>query len=89
MTSGEGGNAACGLAFRSPRRASLVVFDELNHPLVFAAGVLCCDHRQMETRMVELSQLVGLFAGKLLEQQDVVEDILDSAVGTAINVEQV
>lgn len=39
--------------------------------------------------MVELSQLVGLFAGKLMEQQEVVEDILDSAVGTAVNVEQV
>ena len=39
--------------------------------------------------MVELSQLLGLFTGKLMEQQDQVEEIYEAALGTNINVEQV
>lgn len=42
----------------------------------------------MEGKMLELSQLLGLFTGKLLEQQDQVEEIHEAAVGTHDNVGQ-
>ena len=48
-----------------------------------------CDDRMMEGKMVELSQLLGLFTGKLMEQQDQVEEIYEAALGTNDNVEQV
>lgn len=39
--------------------------------------------------MVELSQLLGLFTGKLMEQQDQVEEIFEAAASANVNVEQV
>lgn len=45
--------------------------------------------RMMEGKMVELSQLLGLFTGKLMEQQDQVEEIYEAALGTNENVGQV
>lgn len=42
----------------------------------------------MEGKMLELSQLLGLFTGKLLEQQDQVEEIHEAARGTHDNVGQ-
>lgn len=45
--------------------------------------------RQVEARMVELSQLLGMFTGKLQEQQEHVDEIHEAAVGTTVNVEKV
>jgi t-SNARE complex subunit (syntaxin) len=42
----------------------------------------------MEGKMVELSQLLGLFTGKLMEQQDQVDEVHEAAVGTQENVGQ-
>jgi t-SNARE complex subunit (syntaxin) len=39
--------------------------------------------------MVELSQLLGMFTGKLQEQQEHVDEIHEAAVGTTVNVEKV
>lgn len=39
--------------------------------------------------MVELSQLLGLFTGKLMEQQDQVGEIFEAATSATSNVEQV
>lgn len=38
--------------------------------------------------MMELSQLLGLFTGKLMEQQDQVEEIFEAAASATSNVEQ-
>ncbi|KAM3577787.1 hypothetical protein VYU27_000330 [Nannochloropsis oceanica] len=46
------------------------------------------DVRMMEGKMLELSQLLGLFTGKLLEQQDQVEEIHEAARGAHNNVGQ-
>lgn len=52
----------------------------------FQLGVV---YRQVETRMVELSQLLGLFTGKLQDQQEDVVEIHEAAIGTTINVQKV
>ena len=44
--------------------------------------------RMMEGKMVELSQLLGLFTGKLMEQQDQVGEIFEAAASANVNVEQ-
>lgn len=49
----------------------------------------CTYVRQVEARMVELSQLLGMFTGKLQEQQEHVDEIHEAAVGTTVNVEKV
>lgn len=58
-------------------------------PLTSSDFQLGVAYRQVETRMVELSQLLGLFTGKLQDQQEDVVEIHEAAIGTTINVQKV
>jgi len=70
------------LTFSSFHFAAVAPFNLLPPPDPFPP------HRMMEGKMLELSQLLGLFTGKLLEQQDQVEEIHEAARGTHDNVGQ-